>query len=436
VSSLEERAFSIQDVIEEHFFDDRGWLMERINMHTMKPYGKHELAEESQGYDDDEPEPATAAERATYEDTMFCTGLYLWSLTEQHLVTGDDASKRIADRIFDDLQPLIAMNDKIEKGYIGKPWGGRPRRRTTLDQTFYFTFGLHRYAEMADEAQKRRVGEIIAANVDWWMGRDYCDFQYPDEEVSGWLSPAFGGAMMAEVFLAYLRTGNRKYLDECRRLNQAQKTDWFPVHRIHRWLPVDENGRKIRLLAMWHHAIALALWALAKGDPERLPHWQERFVDHWHKELKLGLRDDGLTDTCIRLNLKDGTEEPIGLDELRYVTEKPGYEEQVKHNLKLQFLLTAAKSSYYSAHTAVSAVLMAETVPWMADEARRVLDCVLPQLDLTKLTPFVDPDGRQWPEEREHDMETLTSFGMTAWLIAYWQGRRLGLVPDDHEPIR
>jgi hypothetical protein len=179
---------------------------------------------------------------------------------------------------------------------------------------------------------------------------------------------------------------------------------------------------------MWHHAIALALWALAKGDPARLPHWQERFVDHWRQELRLGLREDGLTDVCVRLNLKDGSEEPIRPDERRYVTERPEREELIRMNLKLQLWLCAAKSSYFSAHTAVSAVLMAETVPWMAEEARRVLGRVLPQLDARQFTEFVDPDGRQWPEERKHNLETLTVFGLTAWLIAYWQGRRLGLI--------
>jgi len=121
---LEARAHAMRDMIEEHFFGDRGWLMERINQHTLEPYGKHDLAEEAQGYADDDPDPATAAERATYEDTMFCTGLYLWALTEQYRVTRDDAAKAIADRVFDDLQPLIAENDKIEKGYIGKSRGG------------------------------------------------------------------------------------------------------------------------------------------------------------------------------------------------------------------------------------------------------------------------------------------------------------------------
>jgi hypothetical protein len=36
---LEARAHATQDMIEEHFFDDRGWLMERINQHTMDPNG-------------------------------------------------------------------------------------------------------------------------------------------------------------------------------------------------------------------------------------------------------------------------------------------------------------------------------------------------------------------------------------------------------------
>ena len=430
MNKLEDRAKSTQKMIEDHFFDKRGWLMECLNMHTMKPYGRDELPEEASGYSDDDPIPATAAERKTYEDTMFCTGLYLWSLSEQYAVTGDEEPRKIADRIFDDLQPLIAMNDEIEKGYIGKPWGARPRRRTTLDQTFYFTFGLNRYSEMADPQRQKRIAEIVSGNVDWWMGRNYCDFQYPDEKISGWLSPAFGGAMMAEVFLAWLQTGEKKYQDECERLNKVHKTDWFPVQRIRRWLDTDDKGRKIRLLAMWHHAMPLALWLLGRHAPERLPYWQERFVDHWRQELKLGLRDDGLTDSCVRLNLATGTEEPIGLDEIRYVTERPEYEAGSKNNLRLQFLLTAAKSSYYSTHMAVSAVLMAETVPWMAHESRRVLDCVLPKLDMTRTPIFIDPDGRQWPTGRKHDLETLSTFGMTGWLVAYWQGRRLGLVNE------
>jgi len=425
---LEARAAAMRETIEAHFFDDRGWLIERINRETMRPYARDELPEAAQGYTDDDAEPATAAERATYEDTMFCTGLYLWGLVEQHRVTGERAARAVADRVFDDLQPLIAANDRIQPGYIGKPWGGRPRRRTTLDQTWYFTFGLHRYMEIADGARRRRAGEIIAANVDWWMGRDYHDFQFPGEAVSGWLSPAFGGCMTAEVVLAHLATGEARYRDEWHRLQRVHKTDWFPTRRLHRWLPVDETGRKTRLIAMWHHAVAPALWTMAKAEPDRLPHWQERFVDWWRRELRLGLRDDGLTDVCVRVNLADETEEPIRPEEARLVTERPEYAELCRRNLKLQSWLCAARSSYFSAHTAVSAALLAETVPWMAEEARRALHCVLGQLDVMDFVEFTDPDGRQWPPERRHNLHTLTVFGMAAWLVAYWHARRLGLI--------
>lgn len=420
-AGLEARARTFREAIETHFIDEKGYLIYNLDRRTLRPFTPEALAGKEIALKGD----------WTYEDTMFLSGLYLYALTEEYLVTSDASVQAIAAKFFDDLQPLLAENDQIEPGYIGKPWGGIPRQSTTLDQTFYFCFGLHRYTEIADAGRKRRAGEIIARNVDWWMRRDYFWGTTPgDETVSGWLGPAFGGAMLAQVFMAYLQTGDRKYREECERLNRVFRADDFPCRRMDQWCPVDERGFKIRRTALWFQSYSKALWLLARHWPERLPFWQERMTDHWRQEFRLGLDEtDGLTYLCPRVNLADESEVPLRPEEAFLYTQHPRYEELKKLGLQVSRLwVGTAKSAMFSTFVAMSAVLTAETAPWMAEESGRVLRIVLPKLDLLQMRWVVDADGGQWPEERSYARETLTAKAIIPWLIAYWQGRRLGLI--------
>ena len=63
----------------------------------------------------------------------------------------------IANRIFDDLQPLMQENSAIDPGYIGKPWGGMAQKSTTMDQTFFFNMGLYLYARITDAERANRA---------------------------------------------------------------------------------------------------------------------------------------------------------------------------------------------------------------------------------------------------------------------------------------
>ena len=168
------------------------------------------------------------------------------------------------------------------------------------------------------------------------------------------------------------------------------------------------------------------MWLFAKEWPERRSHWMERFAAHWHDELKLGLNPDGLADMAVRVSLADNREVPLRLDEATVRPDPDGA--FARRNLQSWLILNAAKSGYFAAHIAASAALLADAVPWMREQAQPTVECVLHGVDLSRLTWAIDPDGKQLPEGQKHYEESLPSKAITAWLLAYWTSRRIGLI--------
>ena len=66
----------------------------------------------------------------------------------------------------------------------------------------------------------------------------------------------------------------------------------------------------------------------------------------------------------------------------------------------------------------------------MRGPAEEALLCVLTNIDVPQLTWATRIDGTQYHESRRHHFDSLTSKGITAWLCAYWMGRRLGIVKE------
>lgn len=418
---LEDRARTFRDTIEEHFFDERGILICNVNRHTLLPFTEKDLADSIVTLSG-----SSRAGRWAYEDTMFCVGMYLRALVEEYQVTQDPDVKAIADRIFDDLQPMIQQGHDIDPGYIGKPWGGEVQKSTTIDQTWFFNLGLYLYAQIADTNRAKRAGEIIAGNVDWWMRRDYRTFGLPADAPPAFLNPFQGGAALAQTYLAFLSTGNDEYVVECDRLNREYQTDEFQVRRSSNWHPVNEQGLKTRSWAFFHFLLGWGLWLLAENNPDRRTWWQERFVDQWHRDIKLGMCDDGLAYLAVRVNLKDDSEVPIRQAEADYIRSED-FEGLKKQNLQHRRWASAAKSSHISTHIACCAVQLAESVPWMRAEVEDLIRCVLQNVDLPKCVWIEDPDGTQWPGDERQYTESLAVRCITPWLITYWKARRLGM---------
>jgi len=419
---LAARALEFRDTIERHFFDERGILICNVDSRTLQPFKEEDLS--------DAVVPLSGGSKVgrwAYEDTMFCTGMYLRALVEEYGVTRDKKVKAIADRIFDDLQPLIRENYEIEPGYIGKPWDGRPQRKTTIDQTFFFCFGLFLYAQIADDARKQRAGEIIAANVDWWMKDDYHPLDMARDEPPAFLNPFQSGAVLAHVYLAFLCTGDEKYMNECERLNRVHCADEFQVLRSMNWHPVDEKGLKTRTFAFFHFLLGSSLWLFAGHWTERRAWWQERFVEQWHRDIKLGMCDNGLAHLSVRINLRNGKEVPIRPEEAGFLQYK-SFAKLKADNLQHRFWVGAAKSSHISTHIACCGVQLAEAAPWMRPEVEAVVRRVLHAVDLQKCVWLEDPDGTQWPADEQQYTHSLAIRCITPWLITYWMGRRLGMI--------
>lgn len=420
-SIIEDRAHDFRQTIEDCFIDESGLLQYNINIETMRPFTEEEL----------EPFEITAsgstkAGRWTYEDTMFCSGLYLWSLVEEFKVTGNVEIKSKAEHFFENLTKVLDKSDQIESGYIGKPWGGEPSLETTLDQTLYLCFGLHAFCSISEGEYKEQASRIIIRNTDWWIRRNYKNFQAPSDVLPVWLLPSHVGAMMAQVYLSTLHSQDDKYFKECQRLIKLYEADAFDTRRSVTWLPVDHQGRKVRGVALWHHAMAFSQWLFIHEWTDRKKYWQERFVEQWHKELKLGLRPDGMTDMCVRVNLATETETPFNLGEAGFLGELTEW--HITKNATGWRWTSAMQSGYFSCHVALSACLLADTVPWMREPATEVVKSVRDNIDLKKHLWAYDPDGKQVYEKRKHWTKSLTSKGLSAWLLTYWMARRIKLI--------
>lgn len=420
-SVLENRAYDFRNTIEDHFIDEKGLLRCNINIKTMQPFTEKEL----------EPFEITAsgstkAGRWTYEDTMFCSGLYLWSLVEEFKVTGNVEIKSKAQNFFEDLTKILKKSDKIESGYIGKPWGGEPSLETTLDQTFYLCMGLHAFCSISEGKDKKQASKIIVRNTDWWINRDYKNFQTPSDAIPVWLLPSHVGAMMAQVYLAYVHSHDDRFLDEVQKLIKSHQADLFLTRQSSQWLDADKDGLKVRRIALWHHAIAMALWLLNDIWPERSAYWKERLAGHWLEELKLGLKPDGTANQCVRVNLKDGKEVPFRLDEAGFFGEETA---QIKRNHAQGWRwVSALESGCTSAHIGLSAALMADAIKWENSEAIDSLKTIMNKLTVSDMTRAHDPDGKQCYEPRRHWLDSLSSKGLATWLLTYWFSKRTGLI--------
>ena len=421
---LTARAAELRDAIESYFIDENGILRYNININTMKPFTEEEL----------EPYEVACvgggkAARWTYEDSMFCSGYYILSLVEEYRVTKDEAVRKKADKFFDDLLILINECQTVAPGYIGKPWGGVPSDNTNVEQTGRLIFGLHEYHSITDNKRKSQIDRIITTNTDWWISRDYKNYQTPDDAVPCELLPGYVGAMMTQVYLAYLHGGDRKYRDECERLIRQYSADQFPARLSSQWMPVDENGMKIRRIALWHTAIGHSLWLLTKYFPEGAPWWRERFADNWHKDIKLGLGPDGMTAISVRVNLATETELPFKPEEAGFYGEITDWHRQ--HNALGWFWIGAEKSGHFSAFMALMATMLADAAPWMRAEAQKTAHSILTQVGLRQLCWGSDSDGTQTFEKRAHRNFSLSSKAISPWLAAYWMGRRTGLVAPE-----
>lgn len=421
MTNLSGRAKEFRDAVEKHFFDENGILICNINRHTLKPFTDEDLADSVVTL-----KGASKAGRWAYEDTLFCTGMYLRALVEEYEVTRDPEVKAIADRVFDNLQPMVQQAHAIEPGYLGKPWGGEVQKETTIDQTLFFNMGLFLYARITDADRAKRAREIVTANVDWWTGRKYRTFGLPAEAPPAFLNPFQGGAALAQTRLAYLCTRDGKYLEACDWLNREHRTDEFQVRRSPQWHPVDENGIQTRSWAFFHFLLGWSLWLLAENDPERRTWWQERFVDQWHRDIKLGMCDDGLAYLAVRVNLKNESQVPIAPEEADFIRNE-GFEELKANNLQHRVWASAAKSSHISTHIACCAVQLAEAVPWMRDGIDDTIRCVLENVTLRKCVWMEDPDGTQWPGDERQYTESRAIRCIAPWLITYWKARKLGM---------
>jgi hypothetical protein len=188
--TLEETEATIRDVMERVFRDSDGILLSGVNGATMKPLRVEDVKDRPQGL-------GTFAENSAipraikpiwtnYENAGQASGAYLEALCARATLAGDAHARELARRTVDAIATLWENAAATQhplggggRGWFPKPYDGIRRvsqmHECSVDQYCDVTLGLHTYyLTLADEAEKRKIEEVIVSFADWWYDHDYC----------------------------------------------------------------------------------------------------------------------------------------------------------------------------------------------------------------------------------------------------------------------
>jgi hypothetical protein len=119
------------------------------------------------------PRP-TPAEMWYGENTLWVTGLFLWSQILRFRATADDDARRLARKCFLDLNHFFRLSGELEHGLLGKPHGGRAGGTWSYDQSAIPVIFYARYAdELATSEEREQAVVNLRAHGDMYIRRNW-----------------------------------------------------------------------------------------------------------------------------------------------------------------------------------------------------------------------------------------------------------------------
>ncbi|MBM3240579.1 hypothetical protein FJZ31_30210 [Candidatus Poribacteria bacterium] len=174
---------------------------------------------------------------AMYEDANYVGNRYLVSQVWRWLATKQPQVREDAEQAYQATMYPYREGAKLERGYWPKPYGAlrgeyaidKNYTETSVDQAYSPVIALWRYYQhLADESEKKEIGEALQAHGHWWINHDY-KYDYLGEvwavfgERIG--SPSSALKIPIGMHLAYQITGDIKLRDECVRIIRKAVND-------------------------------------------------------------------------------------------------------------------------------------------------------------------------------------------------------------------
>lgn len=394
----------------------------------------------------------TRAGYAACENSAWVSGLFLWSQCLRYQATGEEEALVYAARAFGSLDANFRLGEAAgERGYLCKPYDWSLSRETSPDQTVAAMLGMWAYRPLADRATQRRIDELLPALADWWRERDYTIAYF--ERRLCFLDDAYHAPTMACLHaLAYQVSGDRRYLDECRRLLtiagpwatriDVERGRMLAEAAGQRVASVDiataQNNRDLgdaaydpsrRPFIVRNTENRAAMWMMvAAADcllryETSLAGLLQLTIARHYQHCQLGLRSDLLSHYVIQIDLERDVWRPLV---------RPPTPERVATAERLGLSRFAAYDSEVcwgdaAARIADIAVIGRLRAPMLCAGALSLARALLTRLDDQRLHWMIDPDGRQLLPELRWMGETLSSDVPVFTVLTYWRARCAGI---------
>jgi hypothetical protein len=248
------------------------------------------------------PQP-TVAEAMYGENTLWVTGLFLWSQILRYKLTHEPEALETARKCFRDLNHIFRICAKIEPGLLGKPHGGCAGPTTSYDQSAWPVLFYVQYAhELATPAEKAEAVRNMALHGEYYLARNWVMNHFGHYERV--VEPGTTSTMkyLACVYAAYELTGDKRFRDAAfkylRQIIHNGDLPWpsktyQPGHNMLYWATLCDYWSKTEMAKEfdWHDAIR-QYWEAARtatdaeglhifGRYEVLRHSFTPYPDRW-----------------------------------------------------------------------------------------------------------------------------------------------------------
>lgn len=214
LAGLQTRAAELEAIVERCLVDPHGVVLAAVDTGSLRPHSKEVFTPGT----DIMRHPAMKAKNFgdyfAYENCGMCTGSYLAAMVWKHRAEGDPASLENARRSFRAIDHIYRISQQIEPGFFCKYHEAQPTTEMSTDQCMYAMVGLDLYASLANNAERRRIGEIIGGIAGMWMRKKY-RHPYRDRDYD-WPWPLNRFPVM--MWLAWRHTGDAAFHAEFLRL--------------------------------------------------------------------------------------------------------------------------------------------------------------------------------------------------------------------------
>jgi hypothetical protein len=341
------------------------------------------------------------------ENTLWATGLMLWSQILRYRVTHEAEALATARKCFQDLNHIFSLSRTLEPGLLGKPHGGRPGNTTSYDQSacpvvMYVMFAK----EFATPDEKNEAMRNMAEHGEWYLRKQWVMNHHG--KLQKVVDPCHISTMkyLACMHAAYDLTGETKFRDVAfHYVRQIIKDGWLPSGTK----PYETNHN------LFYWAYLCDYWSRTEMAEEF--DWVNCIRDYWIA-TKIALDDEGLLRQGI-YDARDNSFTPHPHQWLAQATAQSNAEPAKKELKTWQSSTCYNNRALSSAFSAALAALASSH--GLEDNPAHFATRSLVRLDESNMRWWWD-DGN-FPEDLKPLMNIFGSEVPAAWLMAYWMGK-------------